>query len=186
MRNALSWESFASAERDDEAGQVLTAGWGANGQLGAGDRASRVVPHPLRFSSAVVRLSVYTTPFAPFWVAGVRVHDLRLAGECAEYSRVPSQEDIGILQALELTLRSTAAEAAALPPVSRKLPGGLPLKSVKMIACQLFKVEPAAMQLLYCPPGQEKEIPELLEDESKPLAELGVVSGGTIVIDEVA
>ena len=37
MRNALSWESFASAERDDEAGQVLTAGWGANGQLGAGD-----------------------------------------------------------------------------------------------------------------------------------------------------
>lgn len=62
----------------------------------------------LRFSSVVVRLSVYTTPFAPFWVAGVRVHDLRLAGECAEYSRVPSQEDIGILQALELTLRLEA------------------------------------------------------------------------------
>ena len=81
----------------------------------------------LRFSSAVVRLSVYTTPFAPFWVAGVRVHDLRLAGECAEYSRVPSQEDIGILQALELTLRleawlhpwvnlSPRAWAASKPP----------------------------------------------------------------------
>ena len=57
MRNALSWESFASAERDDEAGQVLTAGWGANGQLGVGDRASRVVPHALRFSSAVVQVA---------------------------------------------------------------------------------------------------------------------------------
>ena len=57
MRNALSWESFASAERDDEAGQVLTAGWGAIGQLGVGDRASRVVPHALRFSSAVVQVA---------------------------------------------------------------------------------------------------------------------------------
>ena len=45
------------------------------------------------------------------------------------------------------------------PPVSRKLPGGLPLKSVKMIACQLFKVEPTRQQLLYQAPGDEKGIP---------------------------
>ena len=41
---------------------------------------------------------------------------------------------------LEITMRSTVAEAATLPTVIRKLPGGLPLKSVKLILCQLFKV----------------------------------------------
>ena len=40
------------------------------------------------------------------------------------------------------------------------------------------------MQLLYCPPGQERDIPELLEDDTKSLADLGVVSGGTIVVEE--
>ena len=81
-------------------------------------------------------------------------------------------------------MRATSAEAAHLPMVSRKLPGGLPLKSVKLIACQLFKVEPTKQQMLYCPPGQDKDIPELLDDDGKSLAELGVVSGGTIVVDE--
>ena len=40
--------------------------------------------------------------------------------------------------------------------------------------------------LLYCPPGQDKdiELPELLDDDTKSLVDLGVVSGGTIVIDE--
>ena len=87
---------------------------------------------------------------------------------------------------LELTLRSTAAEAAALPPVSRKLPGGLPLKSVKMIACQLFKVEPTRQQLLYQAPGDEKGIPEPLDDDLRSLSDFGVASGGTIVVEEMA
>jgi len=69
------------------------------------------------------------------------------------------------------------------PQVTRRLPGGLPLKSIKLIACQLFKVEPLNMQMLYCPPGAEKDIPELLDDDSKSLADLGVVSGGTIVVE---
>ena len=78
----------------------------------------------------------------------------------------------------------TSADAAHLPAATRKLPGGLPLKSVKLIACQLFKVEPTKQQLLYNPPGMDNDIPEPLEDESKSLADLGVVSGGTIVIDD--
>jgi len=92
----------------------------------------------------------------------------------------------GILanELLEVSLRSTAAEAAMLPTCTRKLPGGLPLKSLKLIACQLFKVEPTRQQLLYSPPGQEKEIPEVLDDDSRSLCDMGVVSGGTIVIEE--
>ncbi|KAL1528430.1 hypothetical protein AB1Y20_009778 [Prymnesium parvum] len=86
---------------------------------------------------------------------------------------------------LEITLRATAAEAASLPQCSRRLPGGLPLKSVKMIACQLFKVEPLKQQLLYSPPGQEKDIPELLDDDERSLCELGVVSGGTIIVEDM-
>ena len=86
---------------------------------------------------------------------------------------------------VEVTMRALSAEAAHLPAQSRKLPGGLPLKSIKMIAAQLFKLEPTKMQLLYTPPGQEKDIPEELDDDSKGLADLGVVSGGTIVIDEL-
>jgi len=86
---------------------------------------------------------------------------------------------------VELTLRAINAEAAHLPAVSRKLPGGLPLKSVKLIACQLFKLEPTRMLMLYTPPGQEKDIPEELDDDARSLADFGVVSGGTIVIDEI-
>lgn len=71
-----------------------------------------------------------------------------------------------------------------MPACSRKLPGGLPLKNVKMIACQLYKVEPMKQQLLYSPPGQEKDIPEALDDDSRTLCELGVVSGGTIIVEE--
>ena len=85
---------------------------------------------------------------------------------------------------IEVTMRSLVAETAHLPAASRKLPGGLPLKSVRMIACQLYKLEPAKVMLLYAPPGQEGDIPEELDDDSKSLADMGVVSGGSIVIDE--
>jgi len=85
---------------------------------------------------------------------------------------------------LEISLRSTSAENSHLPAVSRKLPGGLPLKSLKLIACQLFKVEPAMQQLLYSPPGQDRDIPEPLEGDSSSLADLGVASGGTIVVEQ--
>ena len=86
---------------------------------------------------------------------------------------------------IELTIRSIAGDTAHLPPCSRRLPNGLPLKSVKMIACQLFKLEPTKQQLLYTPPGGEKDIPEPLDDDTKSLADLGVETGGCIVIDEV-
>lgn len=85
---------------------------------------------------------------------------------------------------IEVTMRSLVAETAHLPAASRKLPGGLPLKSVRMIACQLYKLEPSKVMLLYAPPGQEGDIPEELDDDSKSLADMGVVSGGSIVIDE--
>ena len=85
---------------------------------------------------------------------------------------------------VEVTMRATSAEAAHLPAATRKLPGGLPVKSVKLIACQLYKLEPSKIVLLYTPPGQEKDIPEELDDDARSLADLGVVSGGTIVIDE--
>lgn len=84
---------------------------------------------------------------------------------------------------IELNMRATAAEAAALPPVSRRLPSGLPLKSLKLIACQLFKIEPGQQQLLYSPPGMDKEIPEPLDDDLKRLCDFGVVSGGTVVVE---
>ena len=86
---------------------------------------------------------------------------------------------------IEVSMRCLAAESAHLPVATRKLPGGLPLKSVKLIATQLFKVEPTKQQLLYCPPGQDKDIPEPLDEDSRSLADLGVVSGGTIVVDEL-
>ena len=86
---------------------------------------------------------------------------------------------------IEVTIRSIAGDTANLPPCSRRLPNGLPLKSVKMIACQLFKLEPTKQQLLYTPPGGEKDIPEPLDDDTKSLADLGVETGGCIVIDEV-
>ena len=53
-----------------------------------------------------------------------------------------------------------------------------------MIASQLFKVPPNKMQLLYTPPGMEADIPEELENENMTLTDLGVVTGGTIVIDD--
>ena len=83
-------------------------------------------------------------------------------------------------------MRATSAEAAHLPPATRKLPGGLPLKSVKLIACQLFKVEPTRQQLLYQAPGDEKGIPEPLDDDLRSLSDFGVASGGTIVVEEMA
>lgn len=86
---------------------------------------------------------------------------------------------------IEVTIRSIAGDTANLPPCSRRLPNGLPLKSVKMIACQLFKLEPTKQQLLYTPPGCEKDIPEPLDDDTKSLADLGVETGGCIVIDEL-
>jgi len=67
----------------------------------------------------------------------------------------------------------------------RRLPNGLPLKSLKMIACQLFKLEPTKQQLLYSPPGAEKDIPEPLDDDSRSLADLGVEDKGTIVVEEL-
>ena len=85
---------------------------------------------------------------------------------------------------VEVTMRSLVAESAHLPACTRKLPGGLPLKSVRLIACQLYKVEPSKVMLLYAPPGQENDIPEELDDDAKSLADMGVVSGGSIVIDE--
>ena len=84
---------------------------------------------------------------------------------------------------IELNMRATAAEAAAIPMQTRRLPSGLPLKSLKLIACQLFKIEPAEQQLLYSPPGMDKEIPEPLDDELQRLCDFGVVSGGTIVVE---
>ena len=100
-------------------------------------------------------------------------------------TKTVTQASGGVLanELLEINLRSTAAESAHLPMVTRRLPGGLPLKSIKLIACQLFKVEPLHMQMLYCAPGAERDIPELLDDDSKSLADLGVVSGGTIVVE---
>ena len=85
---------------------------------------------------------------------------------------------------VEVTMRSLVAESAHLPACTRKLPGGLPLKSVRLIACQLYKVEPSKVMLLYAPPGQENDIPEELDDDAKSLADMGVVRGGSIVIDE--
>lgn len=54
-----------------------------------------------------------------------------------------------------------------------------------MIACQLFKLEPTKQQLLYSPPGAEKDIPEPLDDDSRSLADLGVEDKGTIVVEEL-
>ena len=34
------------------------------------------------------------------------------------------------------------------------------------------------------PPGQEGDIPEELDDDAKSLADMGVVTGGCIVVDE--
>jgi hypothetical protein len=106
------------------------------------------------------------------------VHATKTAGQQASGGVIANE-------LLELTLRATSAEAAHLPAAVRKLPGGLPLKSVKLIACQLFKVEPTKQRMLYTPPGQDGDIPEPLDDDTRSLVDLGVVSGGTVVIDDL-
>jgi len=62
---------------------------------------------------------------------------------------------------------------------------GLPIKTLKLIASQLYKVEPAKQRLLYSPPGQEADIPEQLDDDLKRLCDFAVVTGGTIVVQEI-
>jgi len=93
----------------------------------------------------------------------------------------------GVLGAelIELTLRSASAAAASVPAVTRRLPGGLPLKNLKLIAHQLFKIEPTKQRLFYYPPGQDKDIPEPLDDDLKRLCDFAVTNGGTIVLDEL-
>ena len=39
--------------------------------------------------------------------------------------------------------------------------------------------------MLYTPPGQDGDIPEPLDDDTRSLVDLGVVSGGTVVIDDL-
>ena len=47
-------------------------------------------------------------------------------------------------------------------------------------------MEPTRQQLLYQAPGDEKGIPEPLDDDLRSLSDFGVASGGTIVVEEMA
>ena len=78
---------------------------------------------------------------------------------------------------IEVTMRSLVAETAHLPAASRKLPGGLPLKSVRMIACQLPRLGPQGHAALRAARAGGRH-PEELDDDFKSLADMGVVSGG--------
>ena len=159
----------APAPAKDEYGrEVAVAGGGAAAQVvlqvPAGDEwAALQARHP-RWAGLLVKHGTHVT---------------RAAGSAPAGGVIASE-------LVEVTMRALNAESAHLPAATRKLPGGLPLKSIKLIACQLFKVEPSRMTMLYTPPGQEKDIPEELDDDAKGLADLGVLSGGTIVIDELA
>jgi len=116
----------------------------------------------------------------PRWRALLCLHGVqRAAGGGAAASGTLSAELI------ELTLRSTAAAAGHLPPLTRRLPSSLPVKSLKAMAGALFKVEPARQVVLYSRPGAHKnDIPESLDDELKRLCDYGVIGGGEIIIEE--
>ena len=45
-------------------------------------------------------------------------------------------------------------------------------------------MEPTRQQLLYQAPGDEKGIPEPLDDDLRSLSDFGVASGGTIVVED--
>ena len=164
----------AAEPATDQYGRPLQpSGGGASGGGGAGGGKTELrVPEGEEWAALVAK--------HPRWAALLvhhGTHVTRSSGGAASSGVIANE-------LLEVSLRAISAESAHLPTVSRKLPGGLPLKSIKLIAYQLFKVEPTKMLLFYTPPGQDKDIPEELDDDSKSLADLGVVAGGTIVIDE--
>lgn len=116
----------------------------------------------------------------PRWKALLCLH-----GEQRKSAVTGSSAGVLWAELIELTIRSTAADAGHLPAITRRLPNGLPIKSIKAMAGALFRVEPTRQVLLYSRPEAHKnDIPEVLDDDLKTLCDFGVVSGGTIIVEE--
>jgi hypothetical protein len=89
-------------------------------------------------------------PDAPEWRAIEAEHPrwralLCIHGEQRKTAVTGSSTGVISAELIELTIRSTAADAGHLPPITRRLPNGLPVKSIKAMAGALFKVQSLAL-----------------------------------------
>ena len=116
-----------AAPKVDEYGRPLAADAPAGGATARAAPPVLTVPEGEEWSALTTR--------HPRWAALLVLHGTHV-------TRTVTQASGGVIanELMELHMRATSAEAAHLPTVTRKLPGGLPLKSIKLIACQLFKV----------------------------------------------
>jgi hypothetical protein len=109
-----------------------------------------VTPDADALAGLVARLRI---PDAPEWRAIEAEHPrwralLCLHGEQRKTAVTGSSTGVISAELIELTIRSTAANAGHLPPITRRLPNGLPIKSIKAMAGALFKVRSLACTCL--------------------------------------
>jgi hypothetical protein len=120
----------------------------------------------------------------PRWRALVEVHGLH----SAQLPRSAEGSKTLAMQLVNLTIKSAAGESNDAAPAVRKLPTSLQVSKLKLVCCQVFKLDPAKQRLFYQPPGETSKLEpgfmEPLDDGMRQLAFYGVADGGTIVMDE--
>lgn len=118
------------------------------------------------------------------WRELVALHGLH----SAQLPRTAEGSKTLAMQLVNLTLRSAAGESNDAPPAVRKLPTSLQVSKLKLVCCQVFKLDPQKQRLFYQPPGEESKhepaFMEPLDDGMRQLAFYGVADGGTVVMDE--
>ena len=106
------------------------------------------IPDPDQLAALINKLRI---PDTAEWRALEKEHPrwralLCLHGEQRKTAVTSSSSGVISAELIELTIRSTAADAGHLPPITRRLPNGLPVKSIKAMAGAIFKVSlPVAM-----------------------------------------
>lgn len=128
--------------------------------------------------------------WAPFLAANARWRSL-VAIHGLHSAQLPRTAEGGktlAMQLVNLTLKSVAGESNDQPPAVRKLPTSLQVAKLKLVCCQVFKLDPLKQRLFYMAPGEGSKLDpgfmEPLEDGMRQLAFYGVADGGTIVMDE--
>jgi len=125
----------------------------------------------------------------PRWRGLVGVHGMH----SAQLPRTGGGGRTLAMSLVTLTLTSKAGESVDAKHTERKLPTSLTVAKLKLVCCQVFKLDPAKQRLFYGGPdaaggaadGSGAFMDEL-DDDMRPLAFYGVADGGKIVMDEWA
>ena len=140
--------------------------------------------------SETAQLPELGAQWAPFLAANARWRSLVDAHglHSAQLPRTAEGGKTLAMQLVNLTLQSAAGESNDAPPAVRKLPTSLQVSKLKLVCCQVFKLEPQRQRLFYKPPGEGSKLDpgfmEALDDGMRQLAFYGIADGGTIVMDE--